>query len=123
MASRALVEGDIERGRKAYDALSKAETSIRPKIAFWRYNPESTDWKFTVAVPAFTTDGPLRAYTLVDRVFRKSHIDLPLWRVSVLSTEDSLARWARDRVKHAQRDVVDDSVLDGAYIYKSSRSA
>ena len=124
MASQVLVDEDIKRGRDALEALDNA--GEKPKAAFWRYRPESLDWRFVVALPSFRHEGPLRTYERVQRILKRRKIELPIWRITVLSTDDPQARWAKGRVQEAQADVrsstnvVDDTVIEDAYIYRSA---
>jgi hypothetical protein len=123
MGSATLVDEDIKRGREALQALDDA--GVRPGAAFWRYWPESSDWRFVVALPAFNQDGPLRVYDQVQRILKQRQVELPVWRITVLSTQDPVARWAKDRVRGARSDVrsstgvVDDTLVEDAYIYRS----
>lgn len=123
MATITLVKEDIERGREALRALDEA--GIRPRAAFWRYWPESSDWRFVVALPTFDREGPKRAYEQVQRVLQKGRVDLPLWRISVLSTDDPLAIWATHQAHRAGEDVrssssvADNDFIEDAYIYRS----
>ena len=65
-------------------------------------------------------------YEHVQRILRQQHIELPVWRIMVLSTEDPVAaRWARDRARGAHSDqrsstsFVDDDFIEDAYIYRN----
>jgi hypothetical protein len=126
MGSAALVDEDIERGREVLNALDDA--GFRPGPAFWRYRPESSDWRFVVALPAIARQEPLHVYDQVQRLLSRRNIELPLWRITLLSTDDPLARWARERVRGAFSDTrsstsfVDDSFIEDAYIYRQHRS-
>ena len=121
MASAALVDDDIERGREAFRALAKA--GVRPRAAFWRYAPESSDWRFVVALPAVRQQGTRRWYEQVQRILRQQGVELPVWRITLLGTGDPVARWARQRVQGMIGDVrstgnmVDNTVIEDAYIY------
>ena len=123
MASTVLVDEDIKRGRQTLQALDDA--GVRPKAAFWRYLPESSDWRFVVALPTFNQDGPLRVYDQVRRILKQRQIELPVWRITVLGTDDPVARWARRRVRGARVDVrsstgaADDTLVEDAYIYRN----
>lgn len=126
MASAALVDEDIEQGRKALQALGEA--GVRPRAAFWRFTPESSDWRFVIALPTLRQRGWLRVYEQVQRILQRQHVELPVWRISLLSTDDPVARWARQRVEGMTGDVrstgnmVDDTVIEDAYIYSSDTS-
>jgi hypothetical protein len=121
MASTALVTEDIERGREALEALREA--GVRPKTAFWSSVPSSSDWRLFMSVPTLNQEGPRRIYERIQRIFKEGEIKIPVWRVTLISTDDPLARWARDRVRLATGDVrstgdyVEDQIQD-AYIYK-----
>lgn len=127
MGSTVLVDDDIKRGREALQALGEA--GVRPKVAFWCFRPESSDWRFVIALPALKQQGPLQTYQKVQRILDQQHIELPVWRVAVLSTDDPVARWARQRVAGTTGDVrstgsmVDDTIIEDAYIYGPDSSS
>jgi hypothetical protein len=78
-----------------------------------------------VALPTVDQQGPRRVYEQVQRILKQQHIELPVWRITLLSTEDPLARWAQHRVRGALADVrstgsvVDNTIVEDAYIYRS----
>ena len=125
MASATLVSEDIARGRSAFVALDHA--GVHPQSVFWRYFPESSDWRFVVALPTVKQDGPRLLYEQIRRILSQHRVELPLWRIMLLSTDDPLAHWAQDRVRSAMSDVrstgeiVDNTVVDDAYIYSRRR--
>ena len=121
MASTPLVDEDIKRGRNAVRALSRA--GVNPRAAFWRFTPESADWRLVLALPTLRQEGPLRVYEQLQRILKRQHVELPVWRITLLGTDDPLARWARQRVQGMANDVrstgnlVDDALIEDAYIY------
>lgn len=127
MAQAALVSDDIERGRSVLRALSTS--GVRPRAAFWYSTSESPDWKFVIAMPSVGQKGPRRFYERVQRILKEKHVDLPVWRITLTSTDDPLARWARARVAGARGDVrstgniVNSTAITDAYIYGSPSAA
>lgn len=122
MASAALVEDDIKRGREALQALSTS--GVRPQAAFWYSSADSSDWRFVIAMPALSQHGPRKVYERIQRILKQKHVDLPVWRITLTSTDDPLARWAHDRVAGARGDVrssgntVNSTTITDAYIYR-----
>ena len=128
MAASILVSDDIERGRKAIEALDAQ--GERPRAAFWMSIPDSREWRLAVVLPSVDRTGVKQGYELVRRILKKAKVDLPVWRVTVLATNDPLAQ----RVKRATpktapgaitigsstSDVVDDVNVDEVYVYRSA---
>src|SRR5437867_3762068 len=98
MAPTILVD-DIERGTKVLKALDDA--GFRARAAFWQYAPESSDWRLVIALPAVDLNGPRSVYETLRRILSKKKIDIPLWRITALSTDHPLVHWAQGQIKTA----------------------
>lgn len=128
MASEVLVDADIDRGRRVLEALDS--TGLRARAAFWRYAHESSDWRLVIALPTVDLRGTRSVYERLGRLLKKSDIDIPLWRITVVSTGDPLTRWARLQIKKTDPEVVGlrsssntaigDAAIEDAYIYRST---
>ena len=70
MDKRALVESDIEDGRRLIDSLDKTEFPIA--AALWLYSPDSDDWRLTIASDLVDRLGPLKTYGQVQEL-RSGH--------------------------------------------------
>lgn len=122
MASAALVDDDIKRGREVLQALSTS--GVRPQTAFWYASTDSPEWRFVIAMPGVSQDGPRKVYERVQRILKRKHVDLPVWRITLTPVNDPLARWAHDRVAGAPGDVrssgntVNSTTITDAYIYR-----
>ncbi len=125
MAPTTLVNEDIERGRAAVEALDEA--GVRPRAAFWRYTPESSDWRLVIALPTVNREGPRSGYEQVQRILKRKQVELPVWRITLLSTDDPLSMWAAQRARQmghepgvrSSSNVVDDTLVEDTYIYRS----
>lgn len=68
MDKTALVERNIEDGRKLVEALDQAGFQVR--AALWFYFSEAGQWRLVVASPLVDQLGPINAYTSVQSVLR-----------------------------------------------------
>jgi hypothetical protein len=92
MATAALVDRDLDIGRKILGALAKA--SIRVNIAFWAYVPQISEWQLFIATPLVDSKGPRSAYEAVLRVLRDAGMDpeLPWRRIFLRSPKDPILK-------------------------------
>jgi hypothetical protein len=65
----ALVEKDIEDGRKLIEALDQAD--FRVHAALWFYFSDSEEWRLMIATPLVDEQGPKETYTRVQSVLAK----------------------------------------------------
>jgi hypothetical protein len=127
MATAALVNNDIEIGRRIVAALTRA--SIPVTVYLWAFVPQLQEWQFMVATPLVDTKGPLTAYGEVNKAMQKDGVfdDIPLRRIFLKSPSDkvlkSLERESR-AVPHEAFRVVNEQIagsfVEDAYLYQGS---
>lgn len=125
MAAPTLVEAEIETGRRATQALDDA--GLKVPGTFWLYYPEAEEWRFVTVTPIVDSDGPLEAYSRIDKALRPIAERLPLSRVVALSPKDRLFRALRKAAKtgpgisagtRLSRSVFNDVFIEDALIYR-----
>ena len=128
MAKTALVESDIEDGRKLLDELKKIDPHFLVRSAFWLYRPETFDWRLFIATPLVDQRGPAVTYTDVQGALRS--LAKPFWismqDISVVSPSDKLVKLMNKAVQVPRgvsgvrfaRTRVDDTYIEDAYIYR-----
>ena len=127
MATAALVNNDIEIGRRIVAALTRA--SIPVTVYLWAFIPQLQEWQFMVATPLVDTKGPLAAYGEVNRALQKEGVfyDAPIRRIFLRSPSDkvlkSLEKESRAVPQEAFR-VVNEQIagnfVEDAYLYHGS---
>jgi hypothetical protein len=92
MATAALVDRDLEIGRKILVTLRQA--NIEVSVAFWAYVSQSSDWQFFIATPLVDSEGPKSAYERVLRTLHDAGMDpqLPWRRILLRSPKDPVLR-------------------------------
>jgi hypothetical protein len=125
MATAALVNNDIEVGRRIVAALARA--AIPVTIYLWAFIPQLQEWQFMIATPLVDTKGPLAAYGEVNKALQREHIfdDAPMRRIFLRSPNDrvlkSLERESR-AVPHEAFRVVNEQIagsfVEDAYLYR-----
>jgi len=92
MATAALVDRDLEIGRKILVTLRQA--NIEVSVAFWAYVSQSGDWQFFIATPLVDSEGPKSAYERVLRTLHDAGMDpqLPWRRILLRSPKDPVLR-------------------------------
>ena len=92
MATAALVDRDLEIGRKILVTLRQA--NIEVSVAFWAYVSQSSDWQFFIATPLVDSEGPKSAYERVLRTLHDAGLDpqLPWRRILLRSPKDPVLR-------------------------------
>ena len=60
MASKVLVDREVEAGRLLLEQLDRQQISV--KAAFWNYDVENERWRLVLAMPICDTQGPIAAY-------------------------------------------------------------
>jgi hypothetical protein len=127
MVTAALVNHDIEVGRRIVATLTRA--SIPVTVYLWAFIPERGEWQFIVATPLVDSKGPLDAYNEVNRALQRGGMidDIALTTVFLRSPNDrvlkSLERESR-AVPHETFRVVNapiaGSFVEDAYLYHGS---
>lgn len=124
MATAALVNSDIEIGRRILATLTRA--SIPVTVSLWAFVSDLQEWRFIVATPLIDTKGPLAAYSEVNKALQKEGVfaDVPLRNIFLKSPNDkvlkSLEKESRS-VPHEDFRVVNapiaGSFVEDAYVY------
>jgi hypothetical protein len=123
----ALVNADIEGGESLLRALDTAGLGVR--TAFWFYFPESSDWRLVLALPLVDQRSSRAAYEAVRRVLDRSHLDLPLRRITVVGLNNPFISTLRRSIVmppgaisnvRMSNDRVGDFLVEDAYIYRST---
>jgi hypothetical protein len=92
MATAALVDRDLEIGRKILVTLAQANIAV--SVAFWAYVSQSSDWQFFIATPLVDSEGPKSAYERILRTLHDAGMDpqLPWRRILLRSPKDPVLR-------------------------------
>jgi hypothetical protein len=127
MATAALVNHDIEVGRRIVATLTRA--SIPVTVYLWAFVPEREEWQFIVATPLVDSKGPLEAYNEVNRALQRGGLvdDITLTTVFLRSPSDrvlkALEKESRS-VPHETFRVVNAPIagnfVEDAYLYHGS---
>ena len=127
MATAALVNDDIEIGRRIVAALTRA--NIKVTVYLWAFIPQLQEWQFMIATPLVDYKGPLAAYGEVNKALQKEGLfdEVPLRRIFLKSPNDkvlrSLERESRAVPKEAFR-IVNEQIagnfVEDAYVYSGS---
>jgi hypothetical protein len=124
MATIALVDSDIEIGRRILATLTRA--SIPVTISLWAFVSELQEWRFIVATPLIDNKGPLAAYSDVNKALQKEGLfdDVPLRNIFLKSPNDRVLKLLEKEsrsVLHEDFRVVNapiaGSFVEDAYIY------
>jgi hypothetical protein len=100
MATTALVDRDLDIGRKILGVLGRAGIGV--SVAFWAHVPQISEWQLFIATPLVDTKGPKSAYEHVLRVLKEAGMEseLPWRRIFLRSPKDSvlksLENWMSD---------------------------
>jgi hypothetical protein len=124
MATAALVNHDIDIGRRIVAALTRARIPVA--VYLWAFVPEVGEWQFVIATPLFDSKGPIAAYGEVQRALENeaAYRDVPLSRIFLKSPQDPvlklLERESRAVPEEAFRVVnapISGSFVEDAYLY------
>lgn len=88
MDKTALVEQDIDQGRRLIQALDQAAFPV--VAALWNYLPEERAWRLLIASPRVAELGPRRAYAAIQDVLGRSQIGIPLQHIAAVSPDEPL---------------------------------
>ncbi len=129
MAQAALVDQDIERGRRLIQALDQAGFPV--VAALWYFFPEEEIWRLLIASPRVSELGPRDAYALIQDVLLKSQIDLPFYSISAVSPGEPLITELQFFAgtdpapfiggTYLRNVVIGDITIDRAYVYRAER--
>jgi len=129
LGSTILVSPDIQKGEAVVRALDEAGLEVR--AASWLRLAEAPHWRLVLAMPLVDQEGPRAGYKAIHKALAKqpATLALPLGQISVVGLKAPLYRVLRRLVRTARRaiagirltdNVVDDVLVQDAYIYRSS---
>jgi hypothetical protein len=127
VATSALVEKDVEVGRKLVAAL--ALSSIPITAAFWGRTEESNEWGIFVVTPLVDSKGKGAAYRQVLRALEARQVfsDIPWMRIFVVSPRSPASRSLAGRNKPIPVETigslnadVGERFVEDAYLYSGS---
>jgi len=125
MATAALVNRDIEIGRRIVAALTRANVPVT--VYLWAFVSE--EWLFIIATPLVDSKGPLAAYDQVNRALQRVGIlaDIPRQMIFLMSPNDPELRALEKESKAVSQEafrVVNASIagrfVEDAYLYTGS---
>jgi len=126
MDKTALVEKDIEEGKRLIEALDNAGFQVRAVL--WFYLAESDEWRFVVASPLVERKGPKEAYAFVQAVLAQllPPSGISLEEISVVSPEYDLIRLLKVAIQTGPgisgirftRNTINNTFIEDAYIYR-----
>jgi hypothetical protein len=129
MDQTALVDRDIDEGRKLVQALDAEAFPV--VAALWYFFSDEDVWRLIIASPKVAVDGPRAAYSEIQKVIRTHEIHLPLQRISALEPDDPLVTALRIFAPtdgapyvggtHLHRTSVGDVFVEGAYVHRAER--
>jgi hypothetical protein len=127
MATTALVDRDLEVGRRVLAALTKARIAVN--MAFWAYVPRLNEWQLFIATPLVDSKGHRSAYDQVLRTLQSEGIDaeLPWRRIFLRSPKDSVLKSLEKKSKGPNQEVfrvvneeIAGNFVEDAYVYGGS---
>lgn len=101
MATTALVERDLDIGRRILGALAKADVAV--SIALWAYAPQISEWQLFIATPLVDSIGPKLAYEKVLRTLHQAGMDpeLPWRQIFLRSPKDPVLKSLEDQTSES----------------------
>lgn len=129
MVETALVEKDLEEGRRLIDALKESKpgwASFRVRAAFWQYRNDWDEWRLVIATPLLEEKGRLATYAHLRRVLGSIKAELPPQKISIVSPHDPLVTAFRGALRVAPnpkgvrftKSMVGDTYVEDAYLYR-----
>jgi len=120
MATAALVDKDLEVGRRVLNELTKAHIPIN--VAFWAYVPQISEWQLFIATPLVDSHGPKSAYERVLRALHDAGMDpqLPWRRIFLRSPKDPVLRLLEKQTESPSGSI---EIVESANIPRGSPSA
>jgi len=127
MATTALVDRDLDTGRRILGALAKAGIAVN--VAFWAYIPQISEWQLFIATPLVDSKGQRSAYEQVLRTLQNQGIDgdLPWRRIFLRSPKDRVLKSLENQSKNYSSEAfrvlnlpIGDRFVEDAYIYTGS---
>ncbi|MCC6357413.1 MAG: hypothetical protein IT450_01605 [Phycisphaerales bacterium] len=129
MGPQALVDTEIERGRRLIQAMD--ERGIGVSMALWLYHEESSEYWLTIAGKFVDELGKHEAYLRIARILTETGLgeELPLRRVQVVFPDEPLVRSIRKLVKtpakglvgfRLSRSHVNGIAISDGYVYRAA---
>jgi len=128
LVKTALVENEIEAGRRVLEAIDASR--IAAPASLWFYYPRAEEWRLVIATPLVRQKGLKAAYLQILKALKRTNLsdDVPLRRISLLDPGDPLIKVLRRLVKtggqmsniRLVRGVVNGIPIEGAHIYRMS---
>ena len=126
MDKAALVEADVQEGRRLIQALDEKGFSLR--AALWFYLPDLAEWRLLLGSPLVDTDGPKLAYRRVQAVLTRMSPPsrLTLQSISIVSARDPLIQLLSSAIQTGpaildirfSKSTVNGTFIEDAYIYR-----
>lgn len=126
MVKTALVEKDIEEGKRLIEELDK--TNFRVQAALWFYLADSDEWRLLIASSFVEKEGPRKSYNFIQTVLAKISppSEISLKDISVLSPSHDLIKLIKLAIRTGPcisgirftRNVINNTLIEDAYIYR-----
>jgi hypothetical protein len=124
MDKTALVEGDIDTGRKLVEALDSARFPV--SAALWLYTTEWDEWRLLIASPVVDEKGPKKSYAKIRATLSKLPATISIKNVSAVSPKEKLIQLLTKAVYTGPgiagirftRNAVNGEFIEDAYIYR-----
>jgi hypothetical protein len=126
MATAALVDRDLDIGRRILAGLAKARIPVN--VAFWAYVPQIGEWQLYIATPLVDSIGPKSAYARVLSALHHAGMDpeLPWRRIFLRSPRDPILKSLEKKAKsHPEENYrinapIGGRFIEDAYLYSGS---
>ena len=96
MATPALVDTDLEKGRATVEAITAARIPLH--LTIWAHFSEAEQWRLLIVTPLVDRKGPRAGYAAVGRAIRGKDA-LPLHRLVIVGRDEQLAKLAANSLK------------------------
>jgi hypothetical protein len=126
MVKTALVEKDIEEGKRLIEELDKTNFIVR--AALWFYVSDADEWRLFIASPFVEKEGPKKSYNFIQSVLAKISptVSISLKEISVLKLSDDLIKTIRSAIRTGHGisgirftgNVINNTLIEDAYIYR-----
>lgn len=97
MVATALVNRQLEEGRKLLERLD--ETATRIDVALWINTPDTDDWQLMLGTSGVNRNGTRKIYEFVLTILNQYAIDLSLSEISVVDQSNDLCKALRQLVQ------------------------
>jgi len=127
MATAALVDRDLDIGRRILAGLARARIPVN--VAFWAYVPQISEWQLYIATPLVDSIGPKSAYAKVLTALHDAGMDpeLPWRRIFLRSPRDTILKSLEKQAKsHPEENFrilnapIGGRFIEDAYVYSGA---